>query len=112
MIVYMLCFILFLTGLYGVLTKKNIIKIVIGLSIMEFSIFLFMVLIGYIEDGIAPIIVNGEEQQLFVDPLPQAMVLTAIVIGLAANAMLLSIAIRIYRKYKTFDVRKINNLKG
>ena len=112
MIVYMLCFILFLTGLYGVLTKKNIIKIVIGLSIMEFSIFLFMVLIGYIEDGIAPIIVNGEEQQLFVDPLPQAMVLTAIVIGLAANAMLLSIAIRIYRKYKTFDVRKINKLKG
>ena len=112
MIVYMLCFILFLTGLYGVLTRRNIIKIVIGLSIMEFSIFLFMALIGYTNDGIAPIIVKGEEQALFVDPLPQAIVLTAIVIGLAVNAMLLSTAIRIYRKYKTFDVRKINKLKG
>lgn len=112
MIVYVLCFLLFLTGLYGVLTRRNIIKIVIGLSIMEFSIFLFMALIGYISNGDAPILINGQKQILFVDPLPQAMVLTAIVIGLATNAMLLAIAIRIYRKYKTFDVRKINRLKG
>lgn len=112
MTVYILCFALFLTGLYGILTKRNIIKIVIGLSIMEFSIFLFMSLIGYIDYGDAPILVNGKEQLVFVDPLPQAMVLTAIVIGLATNAMLLAIAIRIYRKYGTFDVRKINQLKG
>ena len=112
MIVYLLCFILFLTGLYGVLTRRNIIKIVIGLSIMEFSIFLFMALIGYINNGDAPILVKGQEQHLFVDPLPQALVLTAIVIGLATTAMLLAIAIRIFRKYKTFDVRKINRLKG
>ena len=112
MIVYLMCFILFLTGLYGVLTRRNIIKIVIGLSVMEFSIFLFMALIGYINNGDAPILVAGKNQTLFVDPLPQAMVLTAIVIGLATNAMLLAIAIRIFRKYKTFDVRKINSLKG
>lgn len=112
MIVYLMCFILFLTGLYGVLTRRNIIKIVIGLSVMEFSIFLFMTLIGYINNGDAPILIKGQEQHLFVDPLPQAMVLTAIVIGLATNAMLLAIAIRIFRKYKTFDVRKINSLKG
>lgn len=112
MTVYILCFALFLTGLYGVLTKRNIIKIVIGLSVMEFSIFLFMALIGYTHHGDAPILVNGQEQLTFVDPLPQAMVLTAIVIGLATNAMLLAIAIRIYRKYGTFDVRKINELKG
>ncbi|HKI46153.1 MAG TPA: cation:proton antiporter subunit C [Balneolales bacterium] len=112
MTLYILCFALFLTGLYGVLTKRNIIKIVIGLSIMEFSIFLFMTLIGYVNNGDAPILVNGKEQLVFVDPLPQAMVLTAIVIGLATNAMLLAIAIRIYRKYGTIDVRKINQLKG
>ena len=112
MTLYILCFALFLTGLYGVLTKRNIIKIVIGLSIMEFSIFLFMALVGYVNNGDAPILVNGKEQSLFVDPLPQAMVLTAIVIGLATTAMLLAIAIRIYRKYGTFDVRKINQLKG
>jgi len=56
MTLFILCFVLFLVGLYGVLTRKNIIKIFIGLSFMEFSTFLFLVLIGYIEGGIAPII--------------------------------------------------------
>jgi multicomponent Na+:H+ antiporter subunit C len=112
MTVYLLCFVLFLVGLFGVLTKRNIIKIVIGLSIMEFSVFLFLVLIGYIDEGVAPILVQNMPKANFVDPLPQAMVLTAIVIGLATNAMLLSIAIRLYRKYNTFDIRKINSLKG
>ena len=112
MIVYLLCFILFLVGLFGILTKRNIIKIVIGLSIMEFSIFLFLVLIGYIDGGFAPIIVQNMPSAKFVDPLPQAMVLTAIVIGLATNSMLLAIAIRLYKKYNTFDIRKINSLKG
>jgi len=107
-----MCFILFLTGLYGVLSQRNIIKIVIGLSIMEFSLFLFLALIGYIDGGEVPIIIPGNETTQFVDPLPQAMVLTAIVIGLATNAMLLTIAIRLYKKYKTFDIRKINQLKG
>jgi multicomponent Na+:H+ antiporter subunit C len=112
MIVYLLCFILFLVGLFGILTKRNIIKIVIGLSIMEFSIFLFLVLIGYIDGGLAPIVAQNMPDAHFVDPLPQAMVLTAIVIGLATNAMLLAIAIRLYKKYNTFDIRKINSLKG
>lgn len=112
MIVYLLCFILFLVGLFGILTKRNVIKIVIGLSIMEFSIFLFLVLIGYIDGGLAPILVDDKVPVRFVDPLPQAMVLTAIVIGLATNSMLLAIAIRLYKKYKTFDIRKINSLKG
>ncbi|TAJ14984.1 cation:proton antiporter [Marinilabiliaceae bacterium JC017] len=112
MIVYLMCFILFLTGMYGVLSQRNLIKIVIGLSVMEISIFLFMALIGYIDAGVAPIVTQTGEQLIYVDPLPQAMVLTAIVIGLATNAMLLAIAIRLYKKYKTFDVRKINQLKG
>lgn len=112
MIVYILCFILFLVGLFGILTSRNIIKIVIGLSFMEFSVYLFLVLIGYIDGGQSPILVNGMTRQLFVDPLPQAMVLTAIVIGLATKAMLLSTAIRIYKKFGTFDIRKIRSLKG
>ena len=112
MIVYILCFILFLVGLYGVITRRNLIKIVISLSIMEFSIFIFLVLIGYIDGGIAPIIAVQEINPTYVDPLPQAMVLTAIVIGLATTAMLMAIAIRLYRKYGTFDIREIKNLKG
>lgn len=112
MTVYIMCFVLFLVGLYGVLTRRNLIKIVIGMTIMEFSCFLFLSLVGYIDNGIAPIIKPGVADPLYVDPLPQAMVLTAIVIGLATNAMLLAIAIRIYKKYGTFDIRKVNELKG
>jgi len=112
MTVFIMCFILFLVGLYGVLTRRNLIKIVISVTIMEFSVFLFLVLIGYIENGLAPILTEELNNPVFVDPLPQAMVLTAIVIGLATSAMLLAIAIRLYKKYGTFDIRKINNLKG
>jgi multisubunit Na+/H+ antiporter MnhC subunit len=89
-----------------------VIKIVISLTIIEISIFMFLAMIGYVELAEAPILIGGENQVSFVDPLPQAMVLTAIVIGLATNAMLLSMAIRLYRKYGTFDVRKMKNLNG
>jgi multicomponent Na+:H+ antiporter subunit C len=112
MILYLLCFILFLVGLYGVITRRNLIKIAISLSIMEFSCFLFFALIGYINDGVAPIVDMADPRKIYVDPLPQAMVLTAIVIGLATTAMLMAVIIRIYRKYKTFDIREINNLRG
>jgi multicomponent Na+:H+ antiporter subunit C len=112
MIVYILAVFLFLIGLYGVVVKRNLIKIVIGIAIMEYSVNLFLILIGYVKDGTAPIITDQVSEIVFVDPLPQAMVLTAIVIGLATTALLLAIAIRIYKKYGTFDIREIKNLKG
>jgi len=112
MTAFILCFILFLTGFFGILTKRNLIKIAVSLSIMEISIFLFFALIGYVEGGVAPIVDPAVPDQLVVDPLPQALVLTAIVIGLATTAMLMAVIIRLYRKYGTFDIREINNLKG
>ena len=110
--VYVLCFILFLVGLYGLITRRNLIKIVISLCVMEFSIFLLLAMIGYIDNGVAPIVNTDSVSQIYVDPLPQAMVLTAIVIGLATTALLLAIAIRLFRKYGTFDIREIKNLRG
>jgi len=112
MTVYILCFVLFLTGLYGVITRRNLIKIAISLSIMEFSCFLFLALLGYRNGGEAPIVDPASPAKIYVDPLPQAMVLTAIVIGLATTAMLMAVIIRIYRKYGTFDIREIKNLRG
>ena len=112
MIIYILCLILFLVGLYGVVSKRNLIKIIIGIAIMEYSINLFLIMIGYIEGGTAPIITKGFENAKFVDPLPQAMILTSIVIGLATTALLLAVAIRLYQKYGTFDINKIKDLKG
>jgi multisubunit Na+/H+ antiporter MnhC subunit len=112
MIVYCLCFILFLTGLYGVLTRRNLVKIAISLSIMECSTFLLLALVGYVDGGVAPIVDPADPVKIYVDPLPQALVLTAIVIGLATTAMLMAVIIRLYRKYGTFDIREIKELRG
>ncbi|MCM8757639.1 MAG: sodium:proton antiporter [Candidatus Omnitrophica bacterium] len=112
MIEYFLCLILFVIGLYGVLRKRNIIKIIIGLGIMEYAINLFFILIGYCIKGRSPILAKDQIILNMVDPLPQALVLTAIVIGLAVTALLVAIAIRIYEKYGTFDITQIRRLKG
>jgi multicomponent Na+:H+ antiporter subunit C len=112
MIAYIMCFVLFFVGLYGVITRRNLIKIAVSLSIMEISIFLFFALIGYIDGGAAPIVDPADPVKVYVDPLPQAMVLTAIVIGLATTSMLMAVIIRLYRKYGTFDIREIKNLRG
>ena len=112
MSVYILCFILFCIGLYCVLRKRNIIKIIIGLGIVEYAVNLFFVLIGYRAHGRAPILARSEAILNMVDPIPQALVLTAIVIGLAVTALIVALALRIYEKYGTFDITKIKRLKG
>lgn len=112
MSLYFLCFILFCVGLYCVLRKRNIIKIIMGLAIMEYAINLFIILIGYRVRGRAPIFEQHQEITGMVDPLPQALVLTTIVIGLAIIMLVVSLAIRIYEKYGTFDITKIRRLRG
>jgi multicomponent Na+:H+ antiporter subunit C len=112
MSLYLLCLALFCVGLYGVLRKRNIVKIIVGLGIMEYAMNLFFVLLGYRFHGRAPIEAQDQNILNMVDPLPQALVLTSIVIGLGVTALVISIAIRIYEKYGTFDITKIKRLKG
>ena len=112
MSLYFLCFILFSIGLYCVLRKRNIIKIIIGIAIIEYAVNMFLILIGYRMNGRAPIFEKGQVITNMVDPLPQAMVLTTIVIGLALVFILVALAIRIYEKYGTFDITKIRRLNG
>jgi len=109
---YALCFLLFMIGLYCAVVKKNMVKIVIGILIMEYAVNLFFVLVGYRMEGRSPIFSAGQDVFNMVDPLPQAVVLTSIVIGLASTALLVAIAMRIYEKYGTFDITEIRRLKG
>jgi len=112
MSLYILCLALFCIGLYCVLRKRNIIKIIVGLGIIEYAVNLFFVLVGYREHGRAPILAKDQEILNMVDPIPQALVLTSIVIGLAVTALIVAIAIRIFEKYGTFDITKIRRLRG
>ncbi|MFC1650438.1 sodium:proton antiporter [Candidatus Latescibacterota bacterium] len=113
---YILCTLLFLLGIYAVLAKKNLVKIVIGLLIIEYAVNLMLILIGYRSGGSAPIITSVENAALesvsFVDPLPQALIVTSIVIGLGTTAMVISLCLRLYEKYGTFDILQIRRLKG
>jgi multicomponent Na+:H+ antiporter subunit C len=112
MLIYFLCFILFLVGLYGVLTKRDLIKIILSIGIMGYSANLFLILFAYRSGSIYPILTEGAAKQQMVDPLPQALVLTSIVIELGTTALLVGLAIRLYEKYKTFDISQIRRLKG
>jgi len=120
---YALCFLLFMIGLYCAVVKKNMVKIVIGIMVMEYAVNLFLIMLGYRLGGEAPIVgkeelagISGQVTDLFVnncvDPLPQALVLTAIVISLGSLALMISICIRTYEKYNTFDITEIRRLKG
>jgi len=110
--VYFLCLVLFSVGLYCILRKRNIIKIIVGIIIAEYAVNLLFVLVAYRRGGRAPIFSPDASITNMVDPLPQALVLTAIVIGLATTALLVAIAMIIYGKYGTFDITKIKELKG
>ena len=113
---YAMCFLLFAIGIYCALVKKNMVKIVIGIMIMEYAVNLFLIMLGYRIGGRAPIILKGDDLDVFsglsVDPLPQALVLTAIVISLGSLALMISLCVRTYEKYGTFDITKIRRLKG
>ena len=112
MSVYLLCLIIFSLGIYCVVRKRNVIKTIVGVIIMEYAVNLFFVLVAYRWNGRAPIFAEGQEVSNMVDPLPHALVLTSIVIGLATTALLVGIAMRLYEKYGTFDITKIRELKG
>ena len=97
-------------GVYAMLYKRNLIKIVIGLDLIESGVNLFLVSLGYRNGGIAPIYTNAPNTNMVL-PTPQALTLTSIVIGVATTAMLLSFCMVIYRNYGTLDTRKIRRLR-
>lgn len=115
MTVYFLCAVLLTMGLYCLVAKKNIVKKIIGVVIMDYAVNLYLIIIGYKKGGVAPIIERTTRPELlerFVDPLPQALVLTSIVIGLGVLALMVSMVIRLYEKHGTFDMSQISKLRG
>lgn len=104
MMLYLLCLIFFGLGLYCILRKRNIIKMIMGVVIAQYAVNLFFVLLSYQSPGNA--------LKPVVDPIPQAVVLTSIVVGLSVVIVLIALAIRIYEKYGTFDITKIRDLRG
>lgn len=104
--------ILIMIGLFAVLYKKNIIKIIIGIQIMGTGVNLFLITLGYREDSVAPIFTSAPEKKNMVFPTVQALTLTSIVIGVATVALMLSFAMLIYKHNKSLSTEKLRRLKG
>ena len=103
--------ILFGIGFSNLLLKKNLIKKIIGLNIMDTAVYLFLAEKGYITGRMAPIVVNGvQDAEAYINPVPSGLVLTGIVVSVSVTALMLSLTIRLYRRYQTLDLDEISTL--
>ena len=96
---------LFLVGLWGMVARANLVKKVISLSIANSAIVLFFVYQGSLSGSTAPIMTGVDAP--VVDPVPQALMLTAIVVGICVVALALALVYRIYERFHTLDMREI-----
>ena len=102
--------VMFFISFYGLITSKSIVKSVVSIGLMEMSVIMFIISIGFREGMLAPIGQNLESASV-ADPLPQALVITAIIIGITVAAVNLTMLISLYRQFKTTDwdtVKKMN----
>lgn len=103
---YFAAMVLFVIGFHTMLTHSNLIKKIIGMNIMETSVFLFFVSVGYVHGGRAPIFLNGDAYD-YVNPLPSALILTGIVVAVSVTAYALSLIVKLYEHYGTLDADEI-----
>lgn len=113
---YALCLVLISIGLYAVFVKKNVVKIVLGFMIIEYGINLLLMIIGFRYSADAPIIKPGtliaDIAAGTVDPVPQAIVASSIIIGLALLILMVALCIRLFERFGTFDITEMRRLKG
>jgi multisubunit Na+/H+ antiporter MnhC subunit len=98
---------LMVIGAYGIVMSRHLVRIILALALLEAGANLFLIMTGFRADAVAPIIVDGMIPRSMVDPIPQALVLTAIVIGVGIQAFAVTLALRLYRAYGTLDLHEI-----
>lgn len=102
---------LFCIGFTQLMLNKHLIKKIIGFSMMDSGIYLFLASYGYIESRLAPIYVDGiTDPSRYVNPLPAGLVLTGIVVSVSVTAIMLGLTVRLYRRYHTLDIDEIAEL--
>ena len=103
--------ILFGIGLSNLMLAKNLVKKIIGLNIMDTSVYLFLAAKGYVENSVAPIVSASDlghiEHTLYTNPVPAGLVLTGIVVSVSVTAVLLSLIVRLNEEFHTLDIDEI-----
>lgn len=100
---------LFGIGFANLMFQKNLIKKIIGFNIMDTAVYLFLAEKGYISGRMAPIITDGiQDVSAYINPIPSGLVLTGIVVSVSVSALMLSLTIRLYKRYHTLDLDEIS----
>ena len=102
--------ILLMIGFYAVIAKPNLIKKLLGLALFQASVFLLYITMGRIDGGTAPILAKSISTTLYANPLPQVLILTAIVVGISTTSLGLAIAVRIREEYGSIEEHEIAEL--
>ncbi len=103
---YWIVVVLMMTGFYVVIAQGNLVKKVVGLNIFQVSVFVFYISMSKVKGGTAPILEDGIE--VYANPLPHVLILTAIVVGIATTALGLALVVRIRETYGTVEEDEIN----
>lgn len=103
---YWIVIILMMTGFYIVIAQGNLVKKVIGLNIFQTSVFILYITMGKVRGGAAPILTEGVE--IYSNPLPHVLILTAIVVGVAVTALALALIVRIKEQYGSIEEDEIH----
>jgi len=106
---YWVVIVLMMMGFYVVIAQHNLVKKIVGLNIFQVSVFLFYISMGKVKGGTAPIL--GEGIEIYSNPLPHVLILTAIVVGVATTALGLALTVRIHNAFGTIEEDEINALE-
>ena len=107
---YWIVIVLMMIGFYIVIAQGNLIKKIVGLNIFQVSVFIFYISIGKVTGGSAPII--NDKIDVYSNPLPHVLILTAIVVGVATTALGLSMIVRIKDAYDTIESDEIDDIEA
>jgi multicomponent Na+:H+ antiporter subunit C len=102
---------LFLVGLYGIVTSRNLIHLVVCLSVVQSSTYVLLLAIGYLEGGSAPVFADVPVGTPAVDPVVQALTLTDVVVGVTVSALLLALAVQEHKRFGTLDPDRLRALR-
>ncbi len=102
--------VLLMIGFYAVVAKLNLIKKLLGLTLFQSAVFLLYITLGKVDGATAPIFEAGIADQLYSNPLPQVLILTAIVVGISTTALGLGIVVRIKEEYGSIEEHEIHQI--
>jgi multicomponent Na+:H+ antiporter subunit C len=109
---YLLAAWIFLVGLYGIVSSRNLIHLVVCVSVCQSATYVLLLAIGYKKGGSAPVFADVPPSRRVVDPVVQSLTLTDLVVAVAVSALLLALALKVYDHHHSLDPGQVTELSG